>query len=360
MSAELNEIIQVVISKETKNLSRASFGIPLIAGLFAPISGKFTGRVKSYSSLGELSEDFGTGTYIRKMAQAIFAQNPSPAKVLVGRGETTEDWVDALDAIQAADDTWYVLLTADEAGTPIAAADQVAVAGWIETQKKLYITQTTDEDVLDPVSTTDLAAELNASSTTRTAVIYHAAANFQAPTGSSKTEYADGAWVGNCLPFDPGSQTWAYKTLASTTKDTLGTGDRAAALAKKANIYYDVAGQGVTRDGTVASGEYIDIMIGVDWIEARLQEEVFTLLVNRRKIPYSDEGIQLVEGAVRAVLGEATRLGILQADSAQVTVPRFADISSANKLSRNLPDVRFTALLQGAIHTVQINGVVTV
>ena len=44
----------------------------------------------------------------------------------------------------------------------------------------------------------------------------------------------------------------------------------------------------------------------------------------------------------------------------EVTVPLVADIDPADKAVRNLPDVNFTGVLAGAIHTVEIAGTISV
>lgn len=64
---------------------------------------------------------------------------------------------------------------------------------------------------------------------------------------------------------------------------------------KTANFYSEVGGVNITQEGKVASGEWIDIIIGTDWLEARLRESVYSALVNNRKIPYDDTGIAMIE-----------------------------------------------------------------
>ena len=128
----------------------------------------------------------------------------------------------------------------------------------------------------------------------------------------------------------------------------------------RVRAYATVSGVDVTEEGKVASGEFIDIIIGIDWIQANLQATVFGALVSQGKLPYDDSGIQAVKSLVNGVLVQAAAMGILQADSIVVTVPKYADIPVADRNSRNLPDVKFTALLQGAVQTVQIRGTVSV
>lgn len=254
--------------------------------------------------------------------------------------------------------TAVVTLGVSQAGATISYIlddDYKAAAAWNETQKKILFIASSEADILNAGSTTDLAYFLNNLAYDRSVCIYHTAAQENATPS-----WIESGWPGECLPFDPGSQTWAYKTIAGVATYALTTGEKNALFAKKANSYTTIGGVNVTEQGTVASGEYIDIIRGIDWIEARLQEAIYGELVNKRKIPYTDEGIALIENAISAVLKEAARQGILILDSIVINVPLLSDIPTADKLARNLPDITFTADLQGAIHKVQIVGTVTV
>ena len=254
---------------------------------------------------------------------------------------------------------WEAVVTLG-ASQPIAAvtfdisADVKECAAWNETQKKIFFYASSEVDIKNPASTTDLAYLMKNFSYDRTVSIYHP----DSQEGSTPS-YIEAGMPGEALPYDPGSQTWAYKTISGVVAYALTSGERTAILAKNCNIYTTTAGVNITEQGKVASGEYIDIIRGLDWVEARLQEAVFTNLVNKRKIPLTDEGIALIETAVKGVLGDAATVGLIIAASIVVTVPKAADISTADKLARNLPDVKFTATLQGAIHNVDIEGTVS-
>ena len=87
---------------------------------------------------------------------------------------------------------------------------------------------------------------------------------------------------------------------------------------------------------------------------------MFSAFVNNRKVPYDDDGITTVEGIVRGVLVQAASAGILQKDSIEVTVPKYKDIPQADRANRLLPDIKFTALYQGAIHKTKIDGTISV
>jgi hypothetical protein len=78
-----------------------------------------------------------------------------------------------------------------------------------------------------------------------------------------------------------------------------------------------------------------------------------------RKLPMNDAGIAVIENDVKESLELGQQNGFV--DTFSVTVPKAANISSANKAARTLTDVKFQFTVQGAIHKVApITGVVSV
>jgi hypothetical protein len=227
-------------------------------------------------------------------------------------------------------------------------------AAWAETQKKIFFCSTSLIDV-KASTTVDIAYFLKNLAYDRTVVMYHTASE-----GDTTPGWMEAGWMGECLPYDAGSQTWAYKTLAGVSPYLLTSGERTNITGKNCNIYTTTGGVNITETGKVASGEWIDIIRGIDWISARLEENVFAGLIAVRKIPYTDEGVSVMSGIVKGVLKEAAAAGILITDTIVVTAPLVADVSSADKIARLLPDLTFKANLQGAIHLVEITGTVTV
>lgn len=347
----LKDIVNVNITRQTTSVAVAAFNVPLILSTFATskTTTAFT-RARSYKSIQELVDDGWASTdAVYKVANAIFSQNPCVSRVVVGRADSGDATVAAsLSAIAAEDNGWYGVVV-DQA----MASDFDDVAAWVESAKKFAIFWTTDADTPDSTKSTDLASVLKAASYDRSAVIYHV----QPSTGA---DYPDAAWMGEGFPYDPGTSTWAYKTLRGVTADKINGNQETALQTKNCNYYSEVGGVNITQEGKVASGEWIDIIIGTDWIEARLREAVYGALVNNRKIPYDDSGIAIIEGLVKSVLSQAAAAGILQGDSIEVTVPKYKDIPQADKLARKLPDVKFTALYQGAIQRTTINGTISV
>ena len=347
----LKDIVEVNITRQTTSVAVAAFNVPLILSQFATnkTTTAFT-RARVYGSVAEMASDGWTSSdAVYKIANAIFSQNPSVNKIVVGRKDSNDATIDAaLNAIANENNDWYGIVV-DQA----LVSSFADVASWVETAKKFAIFWITDVNAYDPSKSTDLASVLKLANRNRSAVDWHAT-----PAGGA--DYPDAAWMGEGFPYEPGTSTWAYKTLNGVTPDTLLASQETALKNKNCNYYTTVGGVSITQEGKVASGEYIDIIIGTDWIEARLREAVYSALVNNRKIPYDDTGIAMIEGLVKGVLNEAASKGILQADSIAVTVPKYADIPQADKLARKLPDVKFSALYQGASHSVTINGTISV
>lgn len=347
----LKDIVKINITRQTTSVAVAAFNVALVLSQFAATKTTTTfPRARSYGSIADLVADgWGTSDAVYKMADAIFAQNPCVSRIVVGRMDSTDtDLAASMAAIQAEDDTWYGV-TMDKA----LVAKQESLAAWVLSNKRLYFAWTEDDDTWDAESDDDLAASLKAANNERTAVIYH-----KAPTAGD--DYPDAAWMGEGFPYDPGSSTWAYKTLAGVTVDKINTAKETVLQSKNCNYYSEVGGVSITQEGKVASGEWIDIIIGTDWLEARLREAVFSTLKNSRKVPFTDDGIITMKGVVQGVLSQAAAAGIIQRDSIEVTVPKRADVPQSERIGRHLPDIKFRALYEGAIHRVTIDGTISV
>jgi hypothetical protein len=167
----------------------------------------------------------------------------------------------------------------------------------------------------------------------------------------------EAAYFGKMLTKKPGSATWKLKELQGVPTYELSQGQVNNVEDKNATWYMATAGVPMTSNGQVASGEYIDVIHGLDWLKARIQNLVFTALVNVDKVPFTDEGVQMVVSPLRAALEEGKKNDILA--SYEISFPAVAEVSVTDKGKRFLPDVNFTGVLAGAIHSAKINGVVT-
>ena len=244
---------------------------------------------------------------------------------------------------------WYGLILDSNSATEIEAA-----AAWVESNGKLFPAPSSDTLVgrnnLGGDSTS-VGYVIENDAYTRTGVLF---------LQNSNMSYEGAALLGRMLPTVPGSATWAYKTLASVSADSsLPPGWDANCFSKQANVYTPLAGVNCTQYGTVGSGSFFDTTLFIDWLKNAIQIALLTLFLNNAKIPFDADGIGMVAATIMAVLKQGERQGGLVPGMSQVQTPLKSNIASANISARNLPNVTFTAVLAGAIHTTTINGNLT-
>lgn len=180
-------------------------------------------------------------------------------------------------------------------------------------------------------------------------------------TAEPRSTFKECAWFANMLPRDPGSATWAYKTLDGIGADTWTPTERLLieGTAHKANHYAAEATIGITRPGKMFGGEWIDVVRGLAWLQARLEERLFAALVNNPKIPYTDAGFTILVSEVSAQLQEAEDRGVLDSGWS-VTITSVAEQATADRAARIVRGLDFSARLAGAVHTINIAGTVSV
>lgn len=254
--------------------------------------------------------------------------------------QPTSNFTTDIANIRDTDDDWYGLILADGSY-----GDQIAAAAFVETERKLLGIVVTDAQALVSGETVSLGYAVNNSSYTKTFWVY-----------KSDTDRIAAAMMGERLPTTPGSGTWKFKSFSGISADSLTSTQRTTIGSKGGNYYYTVGGVDILAEGIAAKGapEYIDLIRGTAWLEARIQEQVYSNLVNNAKVPYTDVGFGVVETGIWAVLRLGVANGLLvDDDNLTVTVPKRADIAAGDVSSRNLPDVQFTATFAGATHSVK-------
>lgn len=269
--------------------------------------------------------------------------------------DTTESITLSMAKIVTSDSDFYGVALASRTDEDI-----LAMAEWAEANEKLFGTATAADGAKNSEVTTDIGSQLKAKNYYRTFWFYHALA---------ATEYPECAIMARCFAIDPGGETWANKQLSSITTDGLSETEALAVQGKNGNTFEAFRNISITQNGKVAAGEWIDVIRFRDWLAEEIKVNVFNLLINRDKVPYTDAGIAAVEAAVRSALtlGQ-TRGGIAPTEYDEsenknlgftVSVPLASTISPNQKALRILNDVKFTARLAGAIHVVNITGNLT-
>lgn len=344
--AQIDNIVEVTIDRQTSQIDIQSFDIPL---LLVGMSGAEFGsdRVRTYSDLSEVAEDLGTTHNGYIMAQKLLSGNMRVRTFKIGKVDLSvsanETYVSALQAVIDEDDTWYALMADDHSDATIE-----ELAETIQAMRKIYATSTSSTEALNPSGTTDIGAKLFAKKLDRTFISYHPQAESQFP---------ECRWVGEQLTYAPGSNTWEYKSLSGVEDVKLNSTQIRTLENKGYNYYISIKGAPVTRRGKTSGNSWIDEIILVDWIYARLQEQIFFRLINLPKIPYTDVGVTIIENEIRSVLTQGQENGGI--DQYTVTSPRVLAIPEMQRAQRILGDFKFNARLAGAVSIVTIRGVVS-
>ena len=320
----------------------------IIAGIVAALNGV---SGKNYTAAATGSSGTMVCTVTGSAAGNWFSIEIESLTLLDSKQTSADPGVAAdLTAIALAQPTWYGLYTFFNSQAIVTAA-----AAWIEANARIYL-----PDVVDTLAVTtsggdggtgDTLDALCTSNYTRTMGSYH----------PIPAEMFGAAWLGRVLPTDPGSATWKFKTLAGVSATVLTETQRGNLLSRHGNGIESIASLSITFEGTVADGEYLDAIVGDDWVKSDMQLRIFNVLVGVDKVEYEDTGIALVEAAVRASLAAAVDRKIYAATpKTQVSVPTAASVDSGSKSTRTLPNVKWTATRSGAIHKVLVQGTVSI
>lgn len=289
-------------------------------------------------------------TYLRAVANvagAWFQLSTDDPNLSIAQDHADPGIATDLDLIRVASKEWYALITTHNSKALVDAA-----ASWAESNKILYTPQTQDTAVKATVisGTDDVGESLKAAAYDHTGAIWT----------KSNDDFADAAWLGRCLPFTPGDETWKFKTLTGVEVGVFNSTQRTNLRAKNVNFYEETGGVNMTEEGYAASGKFLDFVRYVDYLIAKISEGVFGTLVSVPKIAFNDKGFaQAAEAPIRAQLKADEGRGVLEPGWI-VNIPKRADISDADRNVRLLDGVTFECVYSGATHKIKIRGVVSV
>jgi hypothetical protein len=259
------------------------------------------------------------------------------------------------NAVKAVDaQTWYGV-----AIDSCCKAEIEALAAALESDKKIFIYETSDSDCADNTVTSDVMSDLKAAGYARTGGLF---------AQERLRSYRSSAWLAKGLASGaqtPGGTSWSFLTLNGITIDNLSDDSITKIQAKRGNIYVGVSGLNFDYSDLVADNEHIDQIVGSDWLFANLQADVLGAFYNasnsKSKIPYTDDGVNVIRGIVLARLAIGVKNGFLANQPAPTcTVPKVADVPPNIRALRQLQNVNFSAQMAGAINSVVINGTLSV
>lgn len=357
--SNLDTIVQIYISRETTQVDTASFDKPLFlielpddvdnTDPMNPVvtPADVSNRVRTYTSLSDIGTEYGTTSKVYVMASKALGGTQRPSTIMVGVKNSAETYAQGLTAVLAENDKWYCLATDTKLATNI-----LALAAIIEAQRKIFLASTADAAVIDPLSTTDVGYLLDAGNYDRTALVY---------SPNAATEHPECAWLGSQIVEVPGSNTWAFKSANGITAVKLSGTAEQALKTKHVNYFTTLAGVDIFLNGVTSKGSWIDEIVGIDWLYARIQEQVFYRIINKKKISMTQQGATIIGSEIRSVLSQGVANGLIADSPAfKVIEPYVLGIPETTRAQRIMSDFKFEARLQGAAHSCIIRGTVSV
>lgn len=431
--SDLDDVVRIVLTRESTAVATASFQIPLILGTFT----NFSERTRVYTSIDGVNDDFDSDDAVYQMALKLFSQSTVgavPPSIVIGRRQVdevngsvatvsnstvytitvndtsytftsdasatateivaglktaydldpetgitftdnldgtydiavaspgtawsvstssnlslvnatpTETWVEALDAVEDENDSWYLLVA-----TTQDKADQEALSDAINARRKIYGLSSSDA-VAPTTGVTDIGYILDAKSAGRTYGVY-------LPTAA--TDFPEAVWAGSQLSYTPGSNDWDFKRGVGATVSRLSATQITNLKAKNWNYYIPKGGVNVFMNGDMFDGTPVDQVIVEDWLYARLQEGIYFRIINSLKIPMTNPGLTIVENEIRTVLAQAEANGAIDRGWS-VTTPDVLSIPANLRAQRTAAVFVFRCRLAGSIRSVSIEGYLSV
>lgn len=143
--AQIDNIVQVTITRQTAQVDITSFDIPLLlVEMDDNIVAFANERVRTYTSLDGVGEDLGVNHAGYQMAVKLLGGDVKPNQFKIGKvvrdGVGDESYAEALNAVIDVDDTWYAVITESHED-----ADIWEVGSIIQAMRKLYFTSTASQ-----------------------------------------------------------------------------------------------------------------------------------------------------------------------------------------------------------------------
>lgn len=271
-------------------------------------------------------------------------------------GTSTETAAEVVAAIEAEDDSWYYITAQEKSNTFV-----TDMADLIESKLKVYSVSLDELSVFDPVQT-GTAVDLLDGNYFRTYQMYHQEAKTTFPEVSRVAEAAFAvtgsiSYGNRRVAAVPVSLNAVGKPLTTTQQNKL----------KAINSdFFARVGSDASSDpiigvvGKVASGEWLDNIVGRDNMQVDIEADFNTFLINQKngKVAFNDKGINQIKNVLSTTLTQYTPDGTHNfiEDDFDITVADAADISTADKASRTFKQITFKATLTNAIHMVEITG----
>lgn len=274
------------------------------------------------------------------------------------QGKAEETPVDALTQCEQFDNSFYGVALDSEYDDTESAYDS---AVWTQARNKVFFNTTADPVCVTASNATTIVGRMKDASLGRTL------SSFAPITGS----YAGISVSGRAFTVNfEGTNTTItlmYKKLPTIPVAKLSSSQKAHLDAINCNVFLDVGGNSFYAESKMADGTFFDTIHGTDWLQNRIETDVFNLLYqSTTKVPYTDTGVSMIIQKVEQGLRQGVTNGLIAPGNTtdgtylelgyRIDYVPVSDVSSADKGNRIYRGITFIAVGAGAIHRVTITG----
>jgi hypothetical protein len=325
--------VKVVIDL-AKTAGTLGFGYPLI------LEENATSAI-AYAECSDINAvvkaGYATTTKVYKAAQLMFMQDHKPSKIAVcSCSDGADDWLGVEANITKG---WRQLVVVNGGASSTTATTPAAISTIIEAAKteKMYFANI---DMPENLS----SAQAAVTDKDRTIQFYY--------TATEDVPVPVAALAGEIGGLTPGAYTVNNMTLKGLTPLELSEDDISNIHGINGITFVLSAGDGVCSEGKTSSGEYIDIVDGNDYVKQQLEYRTQKVFNTNLKVPYTNNGIALLESAAIGVMQDAQNKGIV--DSFEVTYALRENTTAEDRAARRYFGGNCVYTMQGAVHTVEI------
>jgi hypothetical protein len=259
------------------------------------------------------------------------------------------DTIEAIINTGLTGDNWFGLIL-----TSRTVEDIVAAAAKCETLDKVFLGVSSSNDMKNGV----LDAATNPGYALKLAEYLHSGVMFS----TDADHFVNAAILGQQFTKNPGSSNYDYKTCVSCTPEldsVLTTTVKTNLKAVKVGWYETMADRGVTRQIKTGADEWMDVVVFMLWLKAKIAEAIFEFLTENEKVDFTDEGIAGVIDKIEEVL----RLGVVNHGLAKsedypegytITYPKESEVTTEEKALRVLNGIEVFGNLAGAVNEVGV------
>jgi len=364
MTLPISNVVNVGISLGALAAGPRSFGTLLILGTTAGVIDTIE-RMREYSSITEVGEDYGVDDPEYQAAKAYFGQSPKPRNLYIGfwnkaAGEFTETVqkavAECLESLKWYGLTFAVDLTPEE-------VDSVASLIEAAEPSRLFGYTSQDENTLSKDSKTDVPYKLSEKKYHRTFTVF-----------SSDNLHTAASVFGRAFSINfMGTNTTItlkFKQLPGIAGEELKTSEAKVLTAKHCNVYAKYNNDtAILQEGVMCDGSFFDEVHGLDWLQSHLETALWNLYyTSTTKVPQTPAGVNRQctvleracgQGVTNGLLGEgqwngdsfgALETGDYLSKAFYVYANSLDDQAQSEREARKAPVFQIAIKLAGATH----------